>query len=104
MLILSIVAYGCETWSLTLYKVLTLVIFENTVLRIIFGPKREELVGGWRCLHKEKRNNLCASPNIMGGDIKKDEMHGTCNKNGRDENIYSILVGKPCRKKTTQKI
>jgi hypothetical protein len=43
--------YGCETWSLTLQKEHRLRVFENRVLRRIFEPKREEVVGGWRRLH-----------------------------------------------------
>jgi hypothetical protein len=59
------VLYGCETWSLTLRKEQRLRVFENRVLRRIFGPKREEVVGGWRRLHNEKLHNLYASPNTI---------------------------------------
>jgi hypothetical protein len=39
--------------------------FENRVLRRIFGPKRDEVTGGWRKLHNEALHNLCSSPNII---------------------------------------
>jgi hypothetical protein len=49
-IILSVVLYGCETWSLTGREEYTLRMFENKVLRRIFGPKRDEVTGGWRKL------------------------------------------------------
>jgi hypothetical protein len=48
--------YGCETWSLTLREEYRLRVFENRVLRRIFGPKRDEVMGGWRKLHNEEIN------------------------------------------------
>jgi hypothetical protein len=56
-----VVLYGCETWSLTLREEHRLRVFENRVLRRIFGPKRDEVTGGWRKLH----NDLYSSPNII---------------------------------------
>jgi hypothetical protein len=50
-IILSVVLYGCETWSLTLKEEHRLGVFENRVLRRIFGPKRDEVTGEWRKLH-----------------------------------------------------
>jgi hypothetical protein len=50
-IILPVVSYRCETWSLTLREEHTLRGFENRVLRRIFGPKRDEMTGGWRKLH-----------------------------------------------------
>jgi hypothetical protein len=47
------VLYGCKTWSLTLREEHRLRVFENRVLRRIFGPKRDEVTGGWRKLHKK---------------------------------------------------
>jgi hypothetical protein len=52
------VSYGCETWSVTLREEHRHGVFENSVLRRIFGPKSEELVGGWRRLHNENLHNL----------------------------------------------
>jgi hypothetical protein len=54
-----------ETWSLTLREQCRLGVFENRVLRIIFGPKRDEETGGWRELHNEELHNLYSSPNII---------------------------------------
>jgi len=59
------VVYGCETWSLTLREGRRLTVFENTVLRKIFGPKRDEVIREWRKLHNEERNDLYSSPNIV---------------------------------------
>jgi hypothetical protein len=64
-IILSVVLYGCETWSLTLREEHRLWVFENRVLRRIFGPKRDEVTGEWRKLHIEELNNLYSSPDII---------------------------------------
>jgi hypothetical protein len=56
-IILPVVLYGCETWTLTLREEYRLKVFENSVLRRIFGPKREEVTGGWRKLHNEELHN-----------------------------------------------
>jgi hypothetical protein len=53
-----VVLYGCETWSLTLREETKLRMFANRVLRRIFGPKRDEVTGGWRKLHDEELHNL----------------------------------------------
>jgi hypothetical protein len=62
-IILPVVLYGCETWSHTQGRHV-LHVFENRVLRRIFGPKREEVTGGWIRLHNEELHNLYHSPNI----------------------------------------
>jgi hypothetical protein len=64
-IILPVVLYGCETWSLTLREEHRLKVLENRVLRNIFGPKRDELTGGWRKLHNEELHNLYSSPSII---------------------------------------
>jgi hypothetical protein len=64
-IILPVVPYGCETWSLTLREEHRLRVFENRVLRRIFGPKRDEVIGGWRKLHNEGLHNLYCSPSIL---------------------------------------
>jgi hypothetical protein len=58
-IILPVVLHGCETWSLTLR------VFENKVLRRIFGPKRDEVMGEWRKIHNEELRNLYSSPSTI---------------------------------------
>jgi hypothetical protein len=57
-IILPVVSYGCEAWSLTLREERRLKVFENRVLRGVFGPKRDEATGEWRKLHNEELNDL----------------------------------------------
>jgi hypothetical protein len=57
-IILPVVLYGCETWSLILKEELRMRVLENKVLRRIFGPKRDEVTREWRKLHNEKINDL----------------------------------------------
>jgi hypothetical protein len=64
-IILPVVLYGCETWSLTLKKKHRLRVFENRVLRRIFGPKSDGVTGDWRRLHNEELNDLYSSPNFI---------------------------------------
>jgi len=63
--ILPVVLCGCETWSLTLREERRLRVFENRVLRGIFGAKRDEVTGEWRKLHNVELNDLYCSPNIV---------------------------------------
>jgi hypothetical protein len=63
-IILPVALYGCETWALTLKKGHRLRVFENRVLGRIFGPKEDEMKGGWSRLHNEELRNLYSSPNI----------------------------------------
>jgi hypothetical protein len=63
--IFSVLLYGCETWSLTLREEHGLRVFENRVLRRIFGPTRDEVTGGRRKLHNGELHNLYASPSIF---------------------------------------
>jgi hypothetical protein len=57
-IILPVVLYGCETWSLTLGEEQSLMVFENRVLRGIFGPKRDEATGGWRRLYNDEYHGV----------------------------------------------
>jgi hypothetical protein len=65
IIILPVVLYECGTWSLTLREEQRLRVFENRVLRRIFGPKRDEATGECRRLHNEELNDLYSSPNII---------------------------------------
>jgi hypothetical protein len=62
---LPVVLYGCETWSLTLREECRLRVFENKVLRRIFGPKRDKATVEWRRLHNKELNSRYPSPNII---------------------------------------
>jgi hypothetical protein len=64
-IILPVVLYGCETWSLTLREDHRQSVFENRVLRRIFGPKRDVVTGEWRKLHNEELHDLYSSPSII---------------------------------------
>jgi hypothetical protein len=94
-IILQVVLYGCETWSLTLREEQRLRVFENRVLRRIFGPKGNEVTGEWRKLHNEELHILYSSPNIIK-QIKSRKMrwagHVACMGEGR--NVYKVLIGK----------
>jgi hypothetical protein len=65
IIIVPVVLYGCETWSLTLWEEHRLRVFENRVLRRIFGPKRDEVTAEWRKLHNEELRDLYSSPSIV---------------------------------------
>jgi hypothetical protein len=60
-----VVLYGCETWSLRVREEHKLRVFENRVLRRIFGPKRDGVMGGWRKLHNEELHDLYSLPSII---------------------------------------
>jgi hypothetical protein len=64
-IILPVVLKGCETWSVTLREEHRLRVFENRVLRRIFGPRRDEVTGDWRKLNNEELHNLYSSPNLI---------------------------------------
>jgi hypothetical protein len=65
VIILPVILYGCETWSLTLTEERRLKVLENSMLRSIFGPKRDEVSREWRNLHNEELNDLYSSPSIV---------------------------------------
>jgi hypothetical protein len=70
--------------------------FENRVLRRIFGPKSDEVTGDWKKLHNEKLHNLYSSPNVIR-KIKSRWMRGAGHvaRMGEMRNEYRVLVGKP---------
>jgi hypothetical protein len=90
IIILPVVLYGCETWSLTLWEEHRLRVFENGV------KKRDEVTGGWRELHNKELHNLYSSPSIIRM-IKSRRMReaGHVARMGTKRNAYRILVGNP---------
>jgi hypothetical protein len=60
-----VVLYDCETWSLKLREEHRLRVFEKRLLRRIFGPKRDEVIGEWRKLHNEELRDLYSLPSII---------------------------------------
>jgi hypothetical protein len=90
--ILPVVLYECETWSLTLKEEHRLRVFENRVLRRRFRPKRDEVTGGWRKLHNEFYN-LYSSPRIIRM-IKswRARWAGHVTRMGERRNAYRILM------------
>jgi hypothetical protein len=75
-------------------------VFENRVLRGIFGPKRDEVTGEWRKLHNEELHNLYSSPDIIR-QVKSRRMGwaGHVARMGEDRKVYKVLVGKPEEKR-----
>jgi hypothetical protein len=94
-IILPVVMHGFETWSLTLREEQRLRVFKNRVLRRIFGPKRDEVMGGWKKLHNEELRDLYSLPNIIR--IFKSRMRwvGHVVQMGEKKNTYRLLVEKP---------
>jgi hypothetical protein len=93
--ILPVVLYGYETWSLTLGEEHRLRVFENRVMRKIFGPKREE-DGSWRKLHNDELHSLYSSPNTVRV-IKSRRLRwaGNMARMGEEGGVYRVLVEKP---------
>ena len=95
-IILPVILYGCETCSLTLREEHRLRVFENRVLRKIFGPKRNEVTVELRKLHKEELKDLYSTPNIVRV-IKSRRISWTVHVScmGKRKGVYRVLVGKP---------
>jgi hypothetical protein len=93
-IILPVVLYGCETWSLTLREERSLRVFENRVLRRVFGPKRNEVTGEWRKLHNEELRDLYSLPNNV--QVVKSRMRGAGHMARMQERrgVHRVLVGK----------
>ncbi|KAJ4439288.1 hypothetical protein ANN_07409 [Periplaneta americana] len=94
--ILPVVLYGCETWTLTLREEHRFRVFENKVLRKIFGAKRDEVTGEWRKLHNTELHALYSSPDIIR-NIKSRRLRwaGHVARMGESRNAYRVLVGRP---------
>ncbi|KAJ4448229.1 hypothetical protein ANN_10243 [Periplaneta americana] len=96
ILCLSIVLYGCETWTLTLREEQRLRRCENKVLRKIFEAKRDEVTGEWRKLHNAELHALFSSPDIIR-NIKSRRLRWAEHvaRMGESRNAYRVLVGRP---------
>ncbi|KAJ4440696.1 hypothetical protein ANN_08844 [Periplaneta americana] len=94
--ILPVVLYGYETWTLTLREEQRLRVLENKVLRKIFGAKRDEVTGEWRKLHNAELHALYTSPDIIR-NIKSRRLRwaGHVAHMGESRNAYRVLVGRP---------
>jgi hypothetical protein len=103
-IILHVVLYGYETWSLTLQEEHRLRVFGNRMPRKVFGLKRDEVTGDWRKLHNDEPYNLYSSPNTIRM-IKSRRMRwaGHAARMGETRNACKILVGKPAGNETTSK-
>jgi hypothetical protein len=93
---------GVKLGSLTLREEHRLRVFQNRVLRRIFGPKKDEVTGEWRKLHNEELHNMYSSPDIIR-QVKANEMGGACSTHERGENSVQGFGGKARRKETTWK-
>jgi hypothetical protein len=98
-IILSFVLYGCETWSLTLREEHRLRVFENRVLRRIFGLKMGDVTGEWRKFHSEERHILYCSPNIRQIKSRRMRWEGHVAHIREERIVYSVLMGKSEGKK-----
>jgi len=88
--------YGCETWSFTLREERRLTMFENRVLRRIFGPKRDKVTGECRKLHNEELQDLYSSPNIIQFiTSRRMSLAGHVTNMGERRSVYRALVEKP---------
>jgi hypothetical protein len=89
-----VVLYGCETWSLSLREDNRPRVFENRVLRRIFGPKKDEVTGKRRILHNEELRDLYSSLSIIRViKSRKVRWAGHVTRRGENRKAYRLLVG-----------
>ncbi|KAJ4436605.1 hypothetical protein ANN_16638 [Periplaneta americana] len=94
--ILPVVLYGCETWTLTLREEHRLRVFENKVLRKIFRAKRDEVTGEWRKLHNTELHALYSSPDVIRNSKSRSlRWAGHVARMGESRNVYRVLAGRP---------
>ena len=95
-IIQPVILYGCETWSLTLREEHKIRVFENKILRKIFGAKKDEITGDWRKLHSAELHALYSSLNIIRS-LKSRRLRwaGHVAHMEQSRNAYRVLVGKP---------
>jgi hypothetical protein len=96
---LSVILYGCETWSFTLGDKHRLGVFENLVLRRIFGPNSDGVTGEWRKLHNEQLNDLYGSPNNVRVIKLRGRWAGHVACMWERRGVFTVLVGKPMGKR-----
>jgi hypothetical protein len=95
-IILPVVSYGCETCSVILREERRLRVFENRVLRCIFGPRRDEVTGEWRKLHSGEFHNLYSSPDIIRQfKSRRKRWAGHVARMEAGRNVYRVLVERP---------
>jgi hypothetical protein len=100
-----VVLYGCEIWPLTLREEHILRVFENRVLRRIFRPKRDEVMGKWRKLHNEELRDLYSSPNVIRMiKSRRTRRAWRVARMGEKKNAPRLFVGKPEEKRRQGRI
>ena len=94
-IILPVVLYGCETWSFTLREEHRLRLFENKILRKIFGAKKDEIIGEWRKLENAELHALYSWPNTIR-NLKSRRLRwaGHVARMDQSRNAYRVLLGK----------
>ena len=91
--------YACETWLLTLREEHRLRVFEDRVVRIIFGPKRYDVTGEWRKLHEELYDLYCSPNTVRVTESRRMRWAGHVAHMREGRGKYRVLVGKPERKR-----
>src|SRR5215510_3296240 len=93
---ICIVLYGCENWSLTLWEKHRLRVFENRVLRRVFGPKSDGVTGEWKKLHNEELKGLYSSPSIVRVvNSRRMRWAEHVARMGEERGVHRVLMGKP---------